>query len=261
MEFKLLKGMLPKYDEVVNYHLELGEDLISINDLIGKNIKITYNGSKRCISCGRDIKKNTYNQGYCYPCFRDLAENDLCIAKPHLCHFYEGTCRDEEFAKNHCFTSHIVYLAISSSVKVGITRKVTLQKRWMDQGAIEAIPIAQVPDRRTAGLIEESLMEYLNDKTDWRKMLKGESTGDLDKSLRLVREVIRDDFRDYLVEGEVLRLNYPHHMPQKLKSIDLEKNPLLESKLLGIKGQYLILEDGVLNIRKHRGFHCVIEFN
>ncbi|QNO13827.1 DUF2797 domain-containing protein [Alkalicella caledoniensis] len=259
MEFKLLRGMLPEYDETINYSIELGEDKLHLNPLIGKTIKIHFNNTKNCIACGREIKKNTFNQGYCYPCFRDLAENDLCIVSPHLCHFHEGTCRDEDFAKKHCFSDHYVYLAISSDVKVGITRKVTLKKRWMDQGAIEAMPIALVPDRRTAGLMEHSLKEYLNDKTNWRKMLKGESTGDLSISLSVVREVIADEFKDYLIEETILKINYPHATPPKLKSLNLEKSPILESKLLGVKGQYLILEEGVLNIRKHRGFNCTIE--
>lgn len=259
MEFKTLRGMIPEYNDIVNYSIKIGEESIQINPLLGEKVRIEYNGTKNCISCGREIKKKTYNQGFCYPCFRDLAENDLCIVKPHLCHFYKGTCRDEEFAKNHCFSEHFVYISLTSDIKVGITRKITLQKRWMDQGAVEAIPIALVPDRRTAGLIEDSLTQYLKDKTNWRKMLKGESVGDICSSIELVKNVMAEEYKSYLIEGEVTKINYPHVTPNKLKSIDLEKNPIVESKLLGIKGQYLILENGVLNIRKHRGFNCIIE--
>lgn len=260
MEFRLLKGMIPEYDDTILYNIELGEEKIHLNSLIGKTLKINHNSKKNCIACGREIKKNTFNQGYCYPCFRDLPENDLCIVSPHLCHFHKGTCRDEEFGKSHCFAEHYVYLAISSDVKVGITRKITLKKRWMDQGAIEARPIALVPDRRTAGLMEHSLKQYLNDKTNWRKMLKGESSGDISIGFATVQEVLAEEFREYLIDDNTLTtIKYPHVAPPLLKSLNLEKSPIIESKLLGIKGQYLILDAGVLNIRKHRGFHITME--
>ncbi|SHK00240.1 Protein of unknown function [Anaerobranca californiensis DSM 14826] len=257
MEYGILYGMEPQLEDIVKYTINIGEEKILLNPWIGKRLKISYNGEKNCIACGRGIKK-TFNQGYCYPCFRDLAENDLCIVKPHLCHFHQGTCRDPQFAQNHCFTEHYVYLAISSGVKVGITRKKTLFKRWMDQGAEEGIPIALVPDRKTAGLMEYFLSEYLNDKTDWRKMLKGESNGELPSTIEFVKDVLKKEFHPYLIEEkEITKITYPHVKPQKLKSLDLDKIGVIESKLLGIKGQYLILEDGVLNVRKHRGFNCI----
>lgn len=259
MEFKTLREMIPEYNNTVNYSILIGEETIQLNQMLGNKIRIAYNGTKNCIFCWREIKKKTYNQGYCYPCFRDLAENDICIVKPHLCHFHEGTCRDEDFGKKNCFSEHYVYLSLTSDVKVGITRKKTLKKRWMDQGAVEAIPIALVPDRRTAGLIEDSLTEYLKDKTDWRKMLKGESMGDLYASYDLVKDVIGEEYKKYLVNNEIAKISYPYAIPKKLKSLDLEKNQIIEAKLHGIKGQYLILEDGVLNIRKHRGFNCIIK--
>jgi hypothetical protein len=259
MEYGILYGMEPQLEEVVKYTINIGEGQISLNPWIGKRVRISYNGVKNCIACGREIKK-TFNQGYCYPCFRDLAENDLCIVKPHLCHFHQGTCRDEKFAQNYCFTKHYVYLAISSGVKVGITREKTLTKRWMDQGAVEGIPIALVPDRKTAGLLEHFLSEYLNDKTDWRKMLNGEREGELIPFLELIKNVVKEEFRPFLIEEkEITKITYPHVKPKKMKSIDLDKNNNVESNLLGIKGQYLILEDGVFNVRKHRGFNCIFE--
>ncbi|WP_153944945.1 DUF2797 domain-containing protein, partial [Acinetobacter baumannii] len=70
----------------------------------------------------------------------------------------------------HCMIPHYVYLALSSGVKVGLTRKNNEKKRWVDQGAVRAIPIAEVPTRKMAGELEVYLTQYVADKTDWRKM-------------------------------------------------------------------------------------------
>jgi hypothetical protein len=42
--------------------------------------------------------------------------------------------------------------------------------------------------------------------------------------------------------------------PDKVRSHNLEKEPLLEGTLLGIKGQYLIFDQAVINIRKYTGY-------
>ncbi|NBP93900.1 MAG: DUF2797 domain-containing protein [Gammaproteobacteria bacterium] len=129
-------------------------------------------GTISCIACGRNTNKS-FNQGHCYPCFKRLASCDQCILKPELCHFHEGTCREPEWGKAQCFGPHVVYLANSSGLKVGITRASQIPTRWIDQGASQALPIFEVADRRTAGLIEAQMRSFVSDRTDWRKMLKG----------------------------------------------------------------------------------------
>ena len=42
--------------------------------------------------------------------------------------------------------------------------------------------------------------------------------------------------------------------PVKIKSFNFDKNPEVSGVLHGIKGQYLLLDIGVINIRKFTGY-------
>ncbi|MDE4942635.1 DUF2797 domain-containing protein, partial [Francisella tularensis] len=46
--------------------------------------------------------------------------------------------------------------------------------------------------------------------------------------------------------------------PTKLKSFNLDKDRLIDAKLICIKGQYLIFVSGVINIRKFSGYKCIL---
>lgn len=243
-------------DGAVRYSLELGSESISLDSLLGSWIRLSFDGEKRCIHCNRKSNK-LFNNGYCWPCFQNLARNDLCQVKPHLCHY--ETCREQAWGDAHCMIPTYVYLAKSSDVKVGITRNIP--GRWMDQGAIEAILIALVPTRKMAGDLELHLSQFIADKTNWRKMLKGDivSTSLLEARERIMA-LIPDDFRGYLLPGEQVR-NFAYPMtevPEKIASHDLEKGPA-EGRLLGIKGNYLILNSGVLNVPKFAGCLVTLE--
>ena len=156
----------------VHYQLPVGEVLIDLNPLLGQEISLVYSGKIFCIECARKTNKS-FNQGYCFPCLRRLAACDTCIVRPELCHYHEGTCREPQWGEAHCMQPHVVYLANSSGLKVGITRKTQVPTRWIDQGAIQALPIVEVDTRLQSGLIETALKSTVNDKTDWRRMLKG----------------------------------------------------------------------------------------
>ncbi|WCN38326.1 DUF2797 domain-containing protein [Aneurinibacillus uraniidurans] len=251
-----LHGFTHRYENPVQYLLALGDDTIVLNEWIGKTVRIAFLERIACISCGRSIKK-TYNSGYCYPCFTKLPENDLCIVKPHECHHHLGTCRDPEWGEAHCMIPHYVYLAVSSGVKVGLTRKHNERKRWVDQGAVRAIPIAEVPNRKLAGELEVHLTQFVADKTDWRKMLKGDVTL---VDLLAVRDELYaqfpDAFQPYRIEeDEWLDIVYPIlEQITKVKAYNLDKQSVIEDELIGIKGQYMIFKGGVLNIRKFSGY-------
>ncbi len=160
----------------VNYSLPIFDDQqkhkqsIPLNPLVGKELKFVWNGDIRCLHCNRLIKK-TYNNGYCYPCFIKLAQNDLCQLRPELCHFHKKTCRDQAWAEKNCFISHTVYLSFTSGLKVGITRSHTLLSRWADQGAEMALPLLQVRQRFHSGLVEVFLKKFFYDKTYYPAML------------------------------------------------------------------------------------------
>ncbi|MFD2168804.1 DUF2797 domain-containing protein [Tumebacillus lipolyticus] len=245
----------------VRYYLKVGEHRIALNRLIGTELRFSFLGERACCTCGRKVNK-LYGGGYCYPCVTTLPETDLCIVKPHECHFDKGTCRDEEFATTHCMIPHYVYLALSSGIKVGLTRKNRELTRWVDQGAIKAIPIAELPTRKMAGELEMAIAEHVADKTDWRKMLRGVvEEVDLFEMREKIKQVVPAEYQQYLFDVEELyEFTYPIlETLEKIKSIGFDKAPLVTGKLLGIKGQYLILDCGVLNIKKHTGYKVEVE--
>jgi hypothetical protein len=239
----------------IAYTLQLGKNEIALNHLIGQNIALTHTGKIFCIYCGRSIKK-TFADGACYPCFQTRAETDLCIVRPHLCHHHLGTCRDNTFAQNHCFIPHVVYLAVSSGAKVGITREPQKFTRWADQGASYATVLAIVPNRKVAGDIEKFLSDFIADKTNWRKMLSPEIPDiDLQAIKKDLRPKLPEEFCSYLIDDAIHRLTYPvKSFPLKIKSVSFDKEVQIGGRLTGIKGQYLIFEDHVVNIRKHQGY-------
>ncbi|MFK7827129.1 MAG: DUF2797 domain-containing protein [Oligoflexales bacterium] len=247
----------------VQYKLPIGNECLSLNRLLGKKITLKATGNISCIECGRKIKK-TYNQGLCFPCCQVLPQADLCQVKPEICHFNKGTCRDPHWAEKFCFIDHTVYLAISSDLKVGITRSFNQTNRWIDQGAVQALPIARVATRFDSGLVEVALKEEVNDKTNWRAMLKGEHKEiDLYAKRSELFGLFPSDVNAQKLENETIRsFIYPViEYPKKVISLNFTKDPLVTGILMGIKGQYLIFDTGVLNIRKFSGYEIDANFS
>jgi hypothetical protein len=258
--------LITRLDEPVEYQLPIGDQQLPLNPLIGKPISLEFLGEIHCIECGRKTSKS-FNQGYCYPCFRSLAQCDSCIVKPEQCHYFEGTCREPDWADQHCMQDHYVYLANSSGIKVGITRGSQIPTRWMDQGASQALPIMRVKNRLVSGLAEVILKQHVADKTAWQRMLKGEPEAvDLASRRDELFAECRDELQELagqrgegsleLLHGEPeVAIRYPvDNYPEKVSSLNFDKTPLIEGVLQGIKGQYLILSSGVLNMRKFSGY-------
>ena len=253
----------------VSYEIPVGDSLYAVNETLGKVMTLGFTGNIYCTSCGRKTKKS-FSQGYCFPCFKSLAECDLCIMRPETCHYHLGTCRDTEWADNHCMQNHFVYLANSSGIKVGITRENQLPTRWIDQGASQAMAVFKVQSRFHSGLIEATLKKYVSDRTDWRKLLKGKpekldlvamSEDLLNKSKQDLQRVQDNNpgLQWQLEDQSPREFNYPVvDYPEKITSLNLDKTAKISGVLQGIKGQYLIFDCGVLNIRKFTGYEVVI---
>lgn len=241
---------------------EAKSTLVDMNKLLGTKITLDYQGQIFDIYDGKPIKKS-YGQGFSYKNFITLARCDSCIVKPELCHYDKGTCREPKWGEEHCFIPHIVYLSITSGVKVGITRETQVPTRLIDQGAEYALPILRVADRKTSGMVEVELAKTMADKTNWRNMLKGEYEF---VELEILRDQIYDEYGDLLddadaedLEEEVLNIKYPIlELPKKINSLSFDKQPKIEGTLLGIKGQYLLLDTGVINMRKHQGYNITL---
>jgi hypothetical protein len=237
-----------------------------LNGYLGGELKIVFTGDIHCTACGRATKK-TFGPGYCFPCSQNRAEADICIVRPELCHHGEpgNPCRDETFAQSQCFQPHILYCSLTSGVKVGITRKPNVPSRWIDQGATAAIPVAQLPDRRTVGLLEKRLSDAgYEDKTHWTKLLKGEVKEGADLQEAAARVVAQ--LEEWGVDGILSELERLEHRfvypvaawPTRVKSFNLDKDPEAGGVLQGIKGQYLIFDGGVINVRKYTGYRVGI---
>jgi len=268
-----LRKMKAELKQPVEYFLPVGDESVAMNPLIGHKLRLEYQGEIRCMACGRKTNKS-FNQGYCFPCLRSLARCDTCIIKPEQCHHADGSCREPQWAEDNCMQPHVVYVANSSGLKVGVTRHSQIPTRWIDQGAAQAIPLLQTSQRYYAGLVEIALKEHMNDKTDWRRMLKGEPesvdmAAERQRVLMLAGDTIADMHQQYgeqsvtvPVSAEAVALSFPvDHYPEKVKAHNFDKDPLVEGILHGIKGQYLILDTGVFNVRKFGGYHIKIFFS
>ncbi len=255
----------------VSYSLPVGDSLVEMNELLGKWLTLRYTGNIYCCHCHRKIKKS-FNQGFCWPCFQSLACCDSCIISPEKCHYHKGTCREPEWGEQFCMTDHIVYLANSSGLKVGITRASQVPTRWIDQGAVQALPILRVATRQLSGFVEDILRQEVKDRTNWRTMLKGQIDAiDLEQA----REHLLDRYADGIdallqeyglqavqpISADIkpTDISYPVlNYPTKVTSFNLDKNPVVEGTLMGIKGQYLIFDTGVINIRKYTAYELTV---
>lgn len=257
----VLKKMMTENADDIQYYLEMKTDFLNMNQLLGKEIKISF-VEYECLSC--HLNKKIYRQGYCQSCFFDIPQAADWIIRPELskAHLDEED-RDLAYEKKVQLQPHIVYLANSSNVKVGVTRKQQVPTRWIDQGAHEAIEIVEVPNRYLAGITEVALKEYVADKTNWRKMLKNDIADEnLVEWREKLKQYIPDEAKEYFIENNIeTNLNFPvTKYPEKPKSLNLTKTPEYSGKLVGIKGQYLIFEDEtVFNVRSNEGLVVTID--
>ena len=258
----VLKKMITENSSPVQYYLDLENDFLNLNQLLDRNLKISFK-KYQCLNCGED--KKIFRQGFCYDCFYKMPQAGDWIMKPELSTAHlDIEDRNLEYEKSVQLKPRIVYLANSSNVKVGVTRKSQIPTRWIDQGAHEAIEIVEVPNRYLAGIAEIALKEHVSDKTNWRKMLTNNVIDvDLNEEKEKLFPYIPDEVKPYYLENKSkeIEIDFPvNQYPTKIKSLNLDKTPTYQGKLKGIKGQYLIFEDGtVFNVRNWEGY--VVEFD
>ena len=251
----VLTKMITEYANPIQYYLVFENDFLNMNQLLGKNLSIEF-VKYQCLNCGKD--KPIYRQGFDKQCFFQIPQAADWIMRPELSTAHlDKEDRDLDYEKKVQLQPHIVYLANSSNVKVGVTRKTQVPTRWIDQGAHEAIEIVEVPNRYLAGITEVALKDFVADKTNWRKMLKNDIE---DESLVVwrdrLKQYIPDEAKDYFIQNNTeTHLAFPvNQYPEKPKSLNLTKEHKFTGKLVGVKGQYLIFEDNtVFNVRANEG--------
>lgn len=258
--------LIARNDSPVSYSMPLGTAKVPLAPLFGKPISLRYTGKITCVNCGRTSNKS-FNQGYCYQCFQKLAQCDSCIIAPERCHYDAGTCREPVWADHFCMQDHVVYFANSSGLKVGITRASQLPTRWIDQGATQGLAVLRVRSRQQAGFCEAAFREHVTDRTNWRNMLSGNQeelnlVAERDRLLNLCApqlQALQERFGIHAISVltgvDPVAISYPvQRYPEKIASLDLDTDATISGTLLGIKGQYLILDSGVINIRKYTGY-------
>lgn len=258
MEYEgVLTKMQTEFLNPIQYYLIFENNFLNVNQLLNKEIEIDFLGYQ-CLNCGK--KKKIFRQGYCYDCFMSSASVGDWIMKPELSTAHlDIEDRDLAYEKKVQLQPHIVYLALSSEIKVGVTRNTQVPTRWIDQGAIQAIPIVDVPNRYLAGITEVALKNHFADKTNWRKMLQNDiPNADLITERAKLKSLLPNEIQPYFesTKAELYNLQFPVlESPKKVTSLSLEKTHHFNGKLTGIKGQYLIFEDGtVFNIRTFEGY-------
>jgi hypothetical protein len=267
----IVRKMRSRLSQPVSYSARLGDNEIALNPLIDQQLKLVFSGSIYCIHCNRKTNKS-FNQGYCYPCFQKLAQCDSCIIHPERCHFEQGTCREPAWGEKYCMQDHIVYLANSSGLKVGITRATQVPTRWIDQGATQALAIMRVRSRLQSGTLEMAFKQHVADKTNWRDMLKGKAAeldmaGERDRLLAACEEDVKElmarfgFFAISVLKGiDAVSIDYPvQAYPEKITSLNFDKEPVVSGTLKGIKGQYLIFDSGVINLRRFSGYEVELQ--
>jgi len=253
----VLTKMQTELGNPIQYYLVFEDSFLNVNQLLDKEIEISFSGFQ-CLNCQK--KKKIFRQGFCYDCFYSSPAVGDWIMRPELSTAHLGIAdRDLEYEQKAQLQPHVVYFAFSSEVKVGVTRKTQVPTRWIDQGATQAIAIVEVPNRYLAGITEVALKDHYADKTNWRKMLQCTPEGcDLILEKSKVESLITAEVKDYFYsqKNDVYELNYPVlNYPAKVTSLNLDKTPTFQGKLVGIKGQYLIFENGtVFNVRGSEGY-------
>jgi len=260
-----LSKMRVAWNSPIDYFLQLGDSEIALNPLIGSTISLEYTGVIHCVNCGK-ITTKSYNQGFCFNCFQTAPEADESVIRPELSMAQFGLARDLDWAKEHDLVDHFVYLAVTNDLKVGVTRFHQIPTRWIDQGAVQAIKLAKTPNRHIAGVIENLLKRFVADRTQWQAMLKEDISSDihLEQEKKRIGALLPFELQQYLEpDNSITKIVYPgSFILGKIASVSFDKTPVVEGKLVRIKGQYLMFDDGnVLNIRKHAGYSVVFSLN
>jgi hypothetical protein len=258
----VLSKMQTEFGDPIQYYLVFENSFLNMNQVLNKELEITFEGYQ-CLNCGK--KKKIYRQGFCYDCFYSSPAVGDWIMKPELSTAHLGIAdRDLAYEEQVQLQPHIVYLALSSEVKVGVTRKAQMPTRWIDQGASQAISIVEVPNRYLAGITEVALKSHYTDKTNWRKMVQNDLAHvDLVAEKLKLEKLIPAEVQEFyhLEKNDLYQMHFPVlNYPKKVNSLNLDKEPNFKGKLVGIKGQYLIFEDGtVFNVRSFEGYVVRLE--
>lgn len=260
----IIKGVLTKmyaeYQSPIRYYLNLSDAFVDMNQLISQRISIEHVGNQ-CMAC--ELDRPIFRMGFCKSCFFTVPQANPSIIRPELSTAHLGKAqRDLAWEEKFELQPHLVYLALSGGLKVGVTRNSQIPTRWIDQGANSAIVLAETQNRYQAGMIEVALKDTMADKTHWQRMLTNQNPSIDLRQMKVdaCKNLSEEYLEMYCTDDEIWEFIYPvETYPAKVKSINLAKQKRIVGVLSGIRGQYLYFENGeVINVRAHEGH--VVEF-
>ena len=252
----VLTKMQVEEGKPIQYYLVFDNSFLNVNQLLNKEISIRTRGCQ-CLNCNKE--KKLFRMGFCYDCFFSSPAVGDWIIRPELSKAHLGIAdRDLAYEAECQLQPHVVYLAQSCEIKVGVTRKTQIPTRWIDQGAEKAIVIVEVPNRYLAGITEVKLKDIFCDKINWRRMLVNDiCVTDLQQERLKLQDLLPNEVREFFVadKAEIYEFEYPVvSYPTKVTSLTFDKTSFFQGKLIGIKGQYLMFENGlVFNVRAAEG--------
>lgn len=257
-------------DVPVRYGMPFADVPGTMNDLLGQRLEIRFLDRIECRACGAPTRRS-YGGGYCYGCFKTLARCDLCIVSPERCHYAQGTCREPRWAEEFCMSEHVVYLANTGGLKVGITRATNVPGRWLDQGATQARPLLRASSRERSGWAERALAQLVSDRADWRAVVSREPLSmDLEAQARALRErsgpVLESVFSRFpnglawIDDATVQEFAYPVTALGPPRRLSLSRDPVVTGTLLGLRGQHLLFDSGAFNVAGHTSYHVQLAY-
>ncbi len=252
----VLQKMTAEINGPVRYYLRGDHHFLTVNQCLNRSLTLRLKGFQ-CLNCSG--QQEIFAQGFCRKCFFESPQAGDWIMRPELSKAHlDIEDRDLAYEKKVQLQPHIVYLALSSHLKVGITRKSQVPTRWIDQGAHQALALLEVPNRYLSGVAEVALKSIFSDKTNWRKMLQFSDIAPVDWTAVRAEAIdhLPKELKPYLLpESTPTEIAFPvHQYPEKVKSLNLKKSKEYTGVLKGIKGQYLIFDDQtVFNIRSNEG--------
>ena len=259
-----IRGLEATFASPIEYSLRVGETALPLNARVGGGLRVSFAGQQECRHCGVETDRG-FGGGFCYRCFRKLARCDLCIVAPTRCHHHLGTCREPDWGTANCMVPHVVYLADSGGLKVGLTRHADGIPRWLEQGARAGIVVGRAPTRRAAGEMEAAIAEVVPDKSDWRRQVMGHEAVEslADEAKRVGGLVGEDAARDCGATWEVrepVALRYPVQRPlRRPVRLRLRSDSPIVGRLIGIVGSFLLFDYGAWNVAEDVGCHVAIE--
>jgi len=243
---------------------------LNCDGLVGESLRVTLHEEHVCANCGEKLSESKYS--VCYDC-KQRPPFTQCIKTPGT-DCTNADCPFPDYKRDACDHTYVVYLVTKGDVKVGISRSDRRLQRWAEQGASHAIVVAETPNRKSAGLIEEALSDRFETQSSssWYEP-RTSPVEDLVEATRTAPEYIPDDSRLYACLtlndlDETVIADRVVSIPHRATGVDhahgvtrpeLAVGDSGEGTILGVRGSVILTNSFALNLKKRQGYCATIE--